>query len=376
MTLLLAGLLLGLAFGMAARLGRFCLLRGLRGVLVARQAPGGPDDDQGQALRAFALALAVALLATQALALAGQIVLSEAQVVRPRFAWPAMLLGGVLFGVGMVLARSCGARALVLLGGGNLRALAVLLCLALAAQATLTGVLAPLRQALQGFGVVTLDHTRLAPALAAWGLPPAVAWGLAVVLPALALLVWALRKPVLRAAPAQAWSAAAIGLVVAAGWWVTAQVAVDPFEPRPLTSLSFIGPLAEALLYLQLAVGREAGVGALIVAGTVLGAALMAGLTRSQRLEGFAGRPGQLLQALAGGLLMGFGGVLAVGCSVGQGLSGLSTGALASLPACAGIVAGALAALMWQQRGSRPRTAPSLSSPLSSPPSSSPTGDT
>ena len=139
MTLIWAGFLLGCAFGVAARLSRFCLLRGLRQQLQR----ASPDNDGAPALQAFALALAVALIASQALAFGGQIDLNTAQVVRANFSVTGTLLGGLLFGAGMVLARSCGARALVLLAGGNLRALVTLLCLGLAAQATLTGVLVP-----------------------------------------------------------------------------------------------------------------------------------------------------------------------------------------------------------------------------------------
>lgn len=335
MTLLWAGFLLGCAFGAAARLGRFCLVRGLRERLADRQAP---------ALRAFALALAVALLASQALAWAGLADLGTAQVVRARFSLPGVFVGGLLFGAGMALARSCGARALVLLAGGNLRALVALLCLGLAAQATLTGVLAPLRQWLQGWGTVSLEHAALPQWLAAQGLPPGAATLGAAALPALALLAYALRGA--RGNGLALACAAVIGALAAAGWWITARVGVDPFEPQPLTSLSFIGPVAEGLLYLQLAVGRAASLGPAIVAGTLAGAFTAALLTRSARWEGFDS-PARLAASASGGLLMGLGGVLAVGCTIGQGLSGLSTLAFASLPACAGIVAGALLVLSF-----------------------------
>lgn len=343
MSLLWAGFVLGGLFGAAARLGRFCLLRGLR------QWAGGPDEREAgaPALQAFALALALALLASQLLAFGSWIDLGQAQVVRTRFAWPAALLGGLLFGTGMALARSCGARALVLVAGGNLRALVSLLCLGLAAQATLTGVLAPLRQWLQGLGQINLSQATLDLQLQAMGLGPGAAMLLAAGLPALLLLAYALRGPALRRSPVQCLSAALIGALVAAGWWITAHVGVDPFEPAPLTSLSFIGPVAEGLLYLQLAVGREAGLGPAMVLGTLAGALLAALATRSLRWEGFES-PQRLAASILGGLLMGLGGVLAVGCSIGQGLSGLSTLALASLPACLGIVLGALAVIRLQ----------------------------
>lgn len=339
--LLWSGFLLGCAFGVAARLGRFCLVRGLRERLVDGHAP---------ALRAFALALAVALLASQALAWAGVADLGTAQVVRARFSLPGVFIGGLLFGAGMALSRSCGARALVLLAGGNLRALVTLLCLGLAAQAALTGVLAPLRQWLQGWGAVQLDHAALPQWLAAQGLPPVAATLGAAALPALVLLAYALRR--MRGNGLALLCAGAIGALVAVGWWVAAELAIDSFDPVPLASLSFIGPVAEGLLYLQLAVGRAATLGPVIVAGTLAGACAAALLSRTARWEGFD-NPAHLASAAGGGLLMGFGGVLAVGCSIGQGLSGLSTLAFASLPACAGIVAGALLVLPFLNRSTQ-----------------------
>lgn len=131
-----------------------------------------------------------------------------------------------------------------------------------------------------------------------------------------------------------------VGALVTLGWWITTHVGVDEFDPVPPTSLSFIGPVAESLLYVQLAVGRAFSLGPAIMCGTLAGAGVTALATRSFALEGFEA-PRPLLSYFAGGLLMGFGGVLAVGCSIGQGLSGLSTLAIASLPACFGIVVGA-----------------------------------
>jgi len=239
---------------------------------------------------------------------------------------------------------------LVLVAGGNLRSLVTLLCLGLAAQATLTGVLAPVRQSLQSWGMIALPQAALPQWLMAQGVPVGVATVGAAVLPALLLAAYALRSA--RGNGLALVCGAVIGLLVSAGWWITAQVGVDPFEPAALTSLSFIGPVAEGLLYLQLAVGRGATLGAVIVAGTLTGALAAALLTRSTRWEGFD-RPSRLAASAGGGLLMGFGGVLAVGCSIGQGLSGLSTLAFASAPACLGIVAGALFILRLQSAVSK-----------------------
>jgi hypothetical protein len=191
---------------------------------------------------------------------------------------------------------------------------------------------------------VQFEYATLPQWLAAQGLPAGAATLGGAAVPALALLAYALRQ--VRGNGVALLCAATIGALVAAGWWITAQVGVDPFEPVPLTSLSFIGPLAEGLLYLQLAVGREASLGPAIVAGTLVGACVAALLTRTARWEGFDS-PTPLAASVCGGLMMGAGGVLAVGCSIGQGLSGLSTLAFASLSACVGIVAGALLILYF-----------------------------
>jgi len=330
-SLLWAGFLLGCGFGVAARLGNFCLLRGLRQI-----HSGGGD---APALRAYALALAVAMAATQCLASMQQIDLAQAQIVRSAFGVPGVLAGGALFGFGMVMAGSCGARAIVLFAGGNLRALVVLASLGLAAQATLTGVLAPLRQLLQGFGQVHLDAGTLPAQLQATGMSDSLAVLLAAGPPVAVLLGFALRKGFLRRMPLDALAAVAVGLLVALGWWISAHVDVDPFDPAALTSLSFIAPVAETFLYLQVAVGRGMSLGPVVVCGTLVGAFAVALATGRYRLEGFDS-PQRLWASIAGGILMGFGGVLAVGCSIGQGLSGLSTLAFASIPACSGIALG------------------------------------
>lgn len=348
MTLIWASVLLGFGFGVAARLGSFCLLRGL---VQAMERPPAGKRAVAPALQACALALAVALLATQGLALSGQLDLTRTLPMRAQFSPLGMLAGGLLFGIGMALARACAARALVLVAGGNLRPLWVLLWLGLTAQAAMTGVLAPVRQYLQGWKLMTPPQASVTGWVQAHGLPGVAGQLVAVGVPVLLLLACALWRPALRQRPLQASAAIVIGLLVAAGWWVSAHVGLDPFaaEERPLTSLSFISPVAESWLYLQLAVGRELAPGVALVGGVLAGALVVAVVTGSFRLEGFE-RASSMLAGAVGGVLMGFGGVVALGCSIGQGLAGLSTLALASLPAVAGIIIGAGAVIQWQQR--------------------------
>lgn len=346
MSLLWAGFALGCAFGVAARLSRFCLLRGLSQI---SGLDGSVHGGGAPALQAFALALAVALLATQGLQLAGLVDLGQAQIVRTQFSVIGVLIGGTLFGVGMVLANSCGARALVLLAGGNLRSLVAVVFLALGAQASMTGILVPLRQWLQTLAPIALAEATLPRSLQAWGVTASLALVLATTVPALLLAAYALYRPALRQDPVQWLAAPAIGLMAAAGWWITAHVGADPFEPAKLTSLSFIGPIAESMLYLQLAVGRDLSLGPALAAGVLVGSGLAAQLSRTACWEGFDS-PARLAASACGGLLMGFGGVLAAGCSIGQGLTGLSTLAWASFPAALGIAMGGWAALRLRPR--------------------------
>ncbi|MDO5648208.1 YeeE/YedE family protein [Paracoccus sp. (in: a-proteobacteria)] len=322
MTPVLAGLILGVIFGAAARAGRFCLLRGMKGVM------GGGDLSP---LRAFALALAVAILGAQGLQYAGLTDLGQSLPLRPRFSWVGLVAGGALFGLGSVMANACGARSVVLAAGGNLRSWVVLASLALAAQASLTGILAPLRLWVQGWGVTAPDALSLMQML-----PPVVAVGL----PVLALLAFA--AP-LRRDPMQAGAAVIVGGVVAAGWWASFATQ-DPFDPQILASVNFTGPLGEGMLWLMLSTGRAVSFGPAMIGGAAVGAFATALLMRDVRVETFTNTT-QTLRAIMGGLLMGFGGVLAVGCSIGQGLSGLSTLSLASMIAFAGILAGIMAGL-------------------------------
>ncbi len=318
-----SGLLIGLVFGATGQTTGFCLLRGF----VHRWRHG-----DGRRLRAFAIAMAVALLGSQALASAGLVNLNASLYPTPNLAWLAVPLGGVLFGYGMALANGCGARALVLLGSGNLRSFVVLVCLGLAAYMTLSGVLASLRLWLEGF-TLALPARDLPHLL---GLPP--------LLPALllggALLAWAFASAPLRGSPRDWLGGVIIGSLIPASWYATGVLGFDDFEPVRLASLTFVAPIGESLQYLMLSTGSRLGFGVSVVAGVVIGALLMALARRDFALCAFEG-PAHMLRGMAGGTLMGIGGVMSLGCSIGQGLSGFSTLSLATLAALAGIALGA-----------------------------------
>lgn len=327
-----AGLIIGLAFGACGQVTGFCLQRGL-----AERWSG----DGGHKLRAFALALAVALLGTQALDTLGLADLGKSLYLMPSYSWLLLPVGGLMFGYGMGLANGCGARALVLLGSGNLRSLVVLLCLGISAYMTLTGVLAPLRIALSG-------PTSVSPALLT--VPSGWLRILVAFIAATGLLIYALRG-LGSASPSpsratELTGGAIVGLLVVAGWFATGWLGNDDFEPLPVISLTFVAPIGDVIQYAMLATGMSLRFGIIVVAGVVAGALLAAVLRRECRLQGFE-TPRQMLRYIAGGALMGTGGALALGCSIGQGLTGLSTLSFSSMLSVAGILLGARIA--WMQ---------------------------
>jgi uncharacterized protein len=346
-------LAVGLAFGIAGQRSGFCLTSGLRDYL---------RNDDGRRLRAFTLAMAVALLGTQALTWTGVVDLGPSVYLQPTFSWLLVPLGGVLFGLGMVMANGCGARALVLLGTGNLRSLLVLLCLGISAFAALRGVLAPMRLALADVTAMTpaWQTPTLPGVFTAAGLGEHGARLAAVLLIAGPLLYFSLADRALRASPRDWLGGSAIGALVPAGWFATGNLGADPFEPVRLVSLTFVAPIGDTLQYLMLATGMRADFGILVITGVPAGALLAALLTGTFRWQAFDS-PRQMLRGIGGGALMGIGGALALGCSIGQGITGVSTLAIGSFAAALGIVAGA--AVGMRSRWSMPEAGTGIAGP-------------
>ncbi len=332
-----AGLAIGLAFGICGQITGFCLKRGLAGWWV---------EGEGTKIRAFALAMAVAVLGAQWLDAAGLVELRGSLYMQPNLSIATLAFGGIVFGYGMVMANGCGARALVLLGSGNMRSFVVLVCLGLAAAATLTGLIAPLRTIAQA--AANLPAPVSPPSLPMWlawlGLDASLARWLVVLAISGGLAAFAfIHTPFRRDARAMA-SGLIVGLLVVAGWYATGVLGADDFDPAPLESLTFIAPVANSINYVMLATGIRPGFGVAVVGGVLAGSLLAALLTRTARLEGFT-RPASILRYMGGGALMGIGGALALGCNIGQGLTGLSTLALGSFVAAGGILGGAWLAL-------------------------------
>jgi uncharacterized membrane protein YedE/YeeE len=317
---LIFGLLTGTAFGILAEMTRFCFRRSLV----------GPADERRAAMGVWMTALAAALLGTQGAVAAGLVSFEGHRFHAPALPALAIVTGGLLFGAGMVLTRGCASRLTVLAGSGNLRAALVLLVFAVTAHAMLRGALAPLRTTLAAVTIPLGEITSLA------ALPGGAALWTALL--AAAALFVAARSG---ARPRDLALAVLLGLLVPLAWVTTGFILQDEFDPIPMESLSFTAPWAEALFWTVAATSIGAGFGTGLVGGTLAGALLASLAGRRFKWQSFES-PRQTGRYMLGAILMGLGGVLAGGCTVGAGLAGVPTMSLAALLALAAIAAGAL----------------------------------
>ncbi|MFP7673381.1 YeeE/YedE family protein [Marivita sp. S0852] len=312
--------LLGLLFGGLAERTRFCFRRGLVG------------DDRRQAMGVWLTALAVAVLGTQAAVQAGLISFDAHRFMTADIPWLAILVGGLMFGAGMVLTRGCVSRLTVLSASGNLRAVFVLVVFAITAHATLKGVLAPVRTTLGSFTLPLGDFVTLA-ALPAGG----IFWSVIIAAAALVTAVTSGNRTTTLIL------AALIGLLVPAGWVGTGFVLFDDFDPVALQSLSFTSPFADTLFWTIASTSIPANFGVGLVGGVIVGAWITSIVFGSFQWRSFE-TPSETGRYAGGAVLMGIGGVLAGGCTVGAGLAGVPTLSVAALMAILSIAAGALAA--------------------------------
>ena len=354
------GFALAFVFGLVAARTNFCTMGALSDVV---------NMGHWGRVRMWVLTIAVAVLGTTILSYTGQADISKAVAQRPLLPWLSLLLGGGVFGVGMTLAGGCANKNLVRLGGGSLRSLVVLAFMAITSYMTLKGLFAQWRVSLLDpvnidLGARGWPNQGLATALArAIGIDASAALLATAGLVALAALAFVFKDRRFRANTAQVAGAIVLGLLVTAGWYVSGHLGYgenpDTLETvyfatntRTIESLSFVAPLAYGLELLMLwtDASLHATFGIASVLGVVAGSAAYALATRSFRWEGFASLA-DLRSQLLGAVLMGFGGVTAMGCTVGQGITGLSTLAIGSFIAVAGIVGGSVAMLrllIWQ----------------------------
>jgi uncharacterized membrane protein YedE/YeeE len=354
---------LGLALGAVGQATRFCV----RGAIADWMVFRGPGR-----LVSWLLAVAVGAVAVQALVSAGLLDAGRTIYWSDRFPWASYLVGGALFGYGMVLAGGCPQRCLVKAGQGNLRAAVALVIVAIAALMTLRGALAPVRVRFLDTMSITLGGTQDLGAVlarAVGGSPDLLRWGLTAALAAsVVALAWRVRGRL----GAGDWAGGvAVGLLAGAAFYVTGHAGFLPEHPETLEAawlgtqsrrpeaLSFAAPMGHALDLLTMwsDASTTATFGVTLALGVLVGSFVTARLRGGFHVESFRS-PRDVVEHAGGALLMGFGGVTALGCSVGNGVTGLAMLSTGAGLAVAGITAGAWLALTRQVRATEKAGSP------------------
>jgi uncharacterized protein len=335
-----AGVLIGAAFGAVLSATNYCVM----GAISDWRTIGSFGR-----LGAVAVAAVTAILGSQLLDFLGVVDLSKSIYLSPRINWAGALLGGLLFGIGMVYAGGCPSRGLVRASGGDLRAAMALAVMSIAAFATISGVLGRLRVAIEASSAVdakllSANSQSISAVFGGIsGSSSAAATAVAIAIVVLPLLYFAIARAQVLSQPRNLLGGLAVGVLAICGWLATA-FATDEFAKAPaqLASLSFVRPVADAIDWIErsTALGLP-GFGAASVFGVLIGGFAANAWSGGLKLSGFADVR-DACRHIFGAIAMGVGGVLALGCSIGQGVSGISTLSLQSLIACAAIVVGAV----------------------------------
>jgi hypothetical protein len=337
------GFLLAVIFGYVGNKTHFCTMGAVSDIINI--------GDWGR-MRAWLLAIAVAIVGTNVLVYLGYLNIEKTIYTSANFYWLAAIVGGASFGVGMTLAGGCGQRTLVRVGGGNLKSIVVFIYLGYAALVTLRGIFAAFRvNYLQAEAVtVHLDHFQTLPQLL--HLDAAASLGLALAIAA-AFLIFIFASRDFRGNADGILSGIVVGLVVVAGWYVTGKIGFGE-DPETLEmvylgtnshlaeSMTFVAPVGYTMDYWAYWTDTATVItfGIASVFGVGVGSFLYAILHKTFRWEFFTS-PQDLVRHIVGATLMGFGGVTALGCTIGQGVTGVSTLSIMSFLVLASIIAGA-----------------------------------
>ncbi|HXF55619.1 MAG TPA: YeeE/YedE family protein [Hyphomicrobiaceae bacterium] len=350
LALALGGLVLGFLFGALTYRTNFCTMGAISDMTTFGDR---------RRFRAWMLAAATALVGTQGLAAAGIVPLEQSMYLAPSLNWVGHVVGGLMFGFGMVFAGGCPSRNLARAGGGDLRALLTLIVLGIAAYMAMGGLLGPARAWLEGATALPLAELRIPTqslgdvAAVLTGASPAAAKLASAALIAVAVFAYCFMDGRFASSPTHLWSGFGVGLIVVAGWALTG-LAWDELADRPTApiSLTYVRPVGDTLEWLErmTALGLP-GFGVATVFGALFGAFLAARLMGRFKLTSFTG-PADTLRSLSGASLMGIGGVLALGCTIGQGITGVSTLAVGSFLTLAAIVVGGIAGVRALERWS------------------------
>ncbi|MEP3248357.1 MAG: YeeE/YedE family protein [Sneathiella sp.] len=333
----LLGLLGGGVMGYTARTARFCTFGAIEDARICGDF---------RRLRSWALAVVVAIITTWSLDFAGLIDIRQAIHLRPELTWLSLIIGGLVFGFGMAQVGTCPFGALVRAGTGDMRALVVLIVIGIIGYMTMRGITALARVAFLDSVHHDFDARGLQSIPALLGITGETGLFIAALIIAALLLGWVVKSPEFRASRRAILAGLIIGFCVAGGWFATGYLGNDEFDPQAVLSFSYISSVANSLIYLMTYSGATISFAVGATGGVLLGSCLASLIKQEFKLEAFDdGR--EMRRYLIGAALMGFGGITALGCTVGQGITGLSTLSIGSVIATASIGIGAVFGLHY-----------------------------
>ncbi len=331
------GFCIALVFGFVGNKTHFCTMGAISDV-VNMGARGR--------LGSWFLGIGIAIVGVQLLRSLGLVNLGESMYLSTQFLFLSYILGGFIFGIGMTLAAGCGQRNLVRVGGGNLKSLVVVIVLGVTAYMTLRGILALLRInyiyeaniELTDIGMTSQSLPQGISALT--GIPDGTVLQTVVALIiGLGFIVYALKQQEFRTSFDNVLAGVTVGGCVLAAWFATGYLGQDDFDPVSPQGLTFVGPTGNTISYLMTFTGAQINFGIAVTFGMILGSFLYAIISGTFRIETFSNQS-EMVSHLIGAVMMGFGGVLSFGCTIGQGVTGISTLAIGSFITLSMIVFG------------------------------------
>ena len=342
----IAGFVIGTAFGAVTHRTNFCAMGAVSDIV---------SFGDWKRMRAWMLAMATVIAGAQFLHIIGLVDLTKSIYLNSSFPLSGFILGGLIFGFGMVIGGGCPGRNLMRVGNGDLKALIVLFFIGWSGYMAMRGILAAPRIWIQN--LVSFNWK-------SWGIPdqgmatiiggftgisyetlaPIVAFSIIG-----ALLVFCFKDAAFRRSPRHIAAGLLLGLLVVAAWAATGILGNDDFEPVQIVGLTFIAPTGNAFQYLMTWTGSTINFGIATVFGAIFGAFVSSRLSGSFHLSTFVDTP-DTVRNMLGGALMGFGGIMSLGCTVGQGITGISTLALGSVLATLSIMAGGVIGVKYMEK--------------------------
>jgi uncharacterized membrane protein YedE/YeeE len=342
------GFIFGIIFGATAQRTNFCTMGALSDIIFM---------GNWVRFRAWMLTIAVAVFFSQLMHLYDVVDLNNTIYLTPNFGWAGAIIGGLVFGFGMTMTGGCGSKILIRLGAGNLKSLVGFIFLGIFAYMTLRGLFGPARIELEQLTVIDLKEI----GISSQGIPSllgiffdideqilrSTVTGIIVSL----LVVFCFIDKHFRNSPKDITAGIIIGILVPAAWYLTGFIGKDDFDPTPLTSFTFVSPIGETIQYLMTFTGSTANFGIATVGGVVLGSFFMSKVRGEFRIESFM-TADDFVRHVIGSALMGIGGVIALGCTIGQGITGISTLALGSIITICAIILGGIFGLRYLEQES------------------------